>query len=53
VLSGAPLSVYTHVVETWIEGEKVFDRNNPSDLRYATGGFQVLGRYPQQNGGAP
>ena len=53
VLSGAPLSVYTHVVETWIEGEKVFDRSNPSDLRYATGGFQVLGRYPQQNGGAP
>ena len=53
VLSGAPLSVYTHVVETWIEGEKVFDRNNPADLRYATGGFQVLGRYPQQAGGAP
>ena len=53
VLSGAPLSVYTHVVETWIEGEKVFDRSNPLDLRYATGGFQVLSRYPQQNGGAP
>ncbi len=41
VLSGAPLSVYTHVLETWIEGEKVFDRSNPLDLRYATGGFQV------------
>jgi imidazolonepropionase-like amidohydrolase len=52
VLSGAPLSVYTHVVETWIEGEKVFDRNNPADLRYATGGFDVIGRYPQQTGGA-
>ena len=52
VLSGAPLSVYTHVVETWIEGEKVFDRNNPADLRYATGGFEVVGRYPQQTGGA-
>ena len=52
VLSGAPLSVYTHVVETWIEGEKVFDRNNPADLRYATGGFEVIGRYPQQAGGA-
>src|SRR5580704_3912362 len=48
VLSGAPLSVYTHVAETWIEGEKVFDRNNPADLRYATGGFGVVGRYPQQ-----
>src|ERR1700677_4512659 len=53
LLSGAPLSVYTHVIETWIEGEKVFDRNNPADLRYATGGFDVVGRYPQQNGGAP
>ncbi len=52
VLSGTPLSVYTHVIETWIEGEKVFDRNNPTDLRYATGGFEVLGRYPQQTGGA-
>jgi imidazolonepropionase-like amidohydrolase len=52
VLSGAPLSVYTHVLETWIEGEKVFDRNNPADLRYATGGFGVVGRYPQQTGGA-
>jgi hypothetical protein len=40
------------VLETWIEGEKVFDRSNPADLRYATGGFQVLGRYPPQNGGA-
>jgi imidazolonepropionase-like amidohydrolase len=46
LLSGAPLSVYTHVQETWIEGEKVFDRTNPVDLRYATGGFQVIGRYP-------
>src|SRR5580698_412273 len=52
VLSGTPLSVYTHVLQTWIEGEKVFDRSNPLDLRYATGGFQVLGRYPLQNGGA-
>jgi imidazolonepropionase-like amidohydrolase len=46
LLSGAPLSVYTHVQETWIEGEKVFDRTNPVDLRYATGGFEVIGRYP-------
>src|SRR5580692_11797337 len=52
VLSGAPLSVYTHVLQTWIEGEKVFDRSNPADLRYATGGFHVLSRYPPQNGGA-
>jgi imidazolonepropionase-like amidohydrolase len=51
VLSGPPLSVYTHVLETWIEGEKVFDRSNPVDLRYATGGFNVIGRYPQLQGG--
>jgi imidazolonepropionase-like amidohydrolase len=52
VLSGTPLSVYTHVLETWIEGEKVFDRSNPVDLRYATGGFQVISRYPQSQAGA-
>ena len=51
VLTGPPLSVYTHVLETWIEGEKVFDRSNPADLRYATGGFAVVSRYPQA--GAP
>jgi imidazolonepropionase-like amidohydrolase len=51
VLSGPPLSVYTHVMQTWIEGEKVFDRANPADVRYATGGFEVVGRYPQQAGG--
>jgi imidazolonepropionase-like amidohydrolase len=52
VLSGPPLSVYTHVLETWIEGDKVFDRSNPADLRYATGGFQVISRYPQSQAGA-
>jgi imidazolonepropionase-like amidohydrolase len=47
VLSGNPFSVYTKVLETWIEGEKVFDRGRPEDLRYATGGFQVADRYPK------
>jgi imidazolonepropionase-like amidohydrolase len=47
VLSGDPFSVYTKVLETWIEGEKVFDRSRPEDLRYATGGFQVANRYPK------
>jgi imidazolonepropionase-like amidohydrolase len=46
VLSGPPFSVYTHVLETWIEGQKVFDRSNPQDLRYATGGFGVVDRLP-------
>jgi len=39
VLSGDPLSVYTHVLETHIEGVKVFDRSRPEDRLYATGGY--------------
>jgi imidazolonepropionase-like amidohydrolase len=38
VLSGDPLSVYTHVLQTWIEGKKVFDRSDPKDHIYAVGG---------------
>jgi imidazolonepropionase-like amidohydrolase len=38
VLSGDPLSVYTHVLETWVEGKKVFDRSNPEDYIRAVGG---------------
>lgn len=38
VLSGDPLSVYTKVEETWIEGVKVFDRSDPKDRLYAVGG---------------
>jgi imidazolonepropionase-like amidohydrolase len=51
LLSGEPFSVYTHVLETWIEGQKVFDRSDPRDLRYATGGFAVAGQYPALQGG--
>lgn len=39
VLSGDPLSVYTHVLETHVEGKKVFDRSDPKDRLMATGGF--------------
>jgi imidazolonepropionase-like amidohydrolase len=39
VLDGDPLSVYTKVLETWVEGRKVFDRSDPEDLLYAVGGF--------------
>jgi imidazolonepropionase-like amidohydrolase len=39
VLSGDPLSVYTQVLETWIEGERVFDRADPDDRLYAVGGY--------------
>ena len=38
ILSGDPLSVYTHVLETWVEGKKVFDRSNPEHRKFATGG---------------
>jgi imidazolonepropionase-like amidohydrolase len=38
VLSGDPLSVYTHVLETWVEGKRVFDRNDPEDYLRAVGG---------------
>jgi imidazolonepropionase-like amidohydrolase len=39
VLSGDPFSVYTQVLETWVEGKKVFDRSDPKDHIYAVGGF--------------
>lgn len=39
LLSGDPLSVYSHVLETWIEGTKVFDRADPKDRLIATGGY--------------
>jgi imidazolonepropionase-like amidohydrolase len=38
LLSGDPLSVYTHIEQTWVEGTKVFDRADPKDLLYALGG---------------
>jgi imidazolonepropionase-like amidohydrolase len=46
ILSGAPFSVYTHVLETWIEGERVFDRNDPAQRTYATGGYALGSGYP-------
>lgn len=39
ILSGDPLSVYTKVLETYVEGEKVFDRSSPEDRLYAVGGY--------------
>ncbi len=42
ILSGDPLSVYTIVEQTWVEGQKVFDRANPDDLKFATGGLDVF-----------
>lgn len=39
VLSGDPLSIYTRVLETWVEGEKVFDLSDPADALWANGGW--------------
>jgi len=39
LLSGDPLSVYTKVEQTWVEGERVFDRSDPDDHLMAVGGY--------------
>ncbi len=39
VLSGDPLSTYTRVEQTWIEGNKVFDLANEEDRLWAEGGW--------------
>lgn len=41
VLSGDPLSVYTKIEQTWVEGRTVFDRSDPEDREFATGGYRV------------
>ncbi|MBW3541070.1 MAG: amidohydrolase family protein [Planctomycetes bacterium] len=41
VLSGPPFSVYTRVLETWIDGKRVFDLDDPKQRLYQTGGFAV------------
>lgn len=38
VLDGDPLSAYTHVQQTWVEGRKVFDLSDPQDRVFALGG---------------
>ena len=39
ILSGDPLSIYTRVLETHVEGTKVFDLEDPRDRLWAEGGF--------------
>lgn len=41
ILTGDPLSTYTRVLETWVEGERVYDASNPEHAKYAVGGWQV------------
>lgn len=50
ILDGAPFSIYTKVLQTWIDGKKVFDRSSQDQARYATGGFSVARRYPELKG---
>jgi imidazolonepropionase-like amidohydrolase len=38
VLTGEPLSVYTRVEETWVEGHRVFDLERAEDRLLAEGG---------------
>jgi len=39
LLSGDPLDYRTRVLETWVEGEKVFDLSRETDRLYAVGGY--------------
>lgn len=39
ILDGDPLSIYSKVQQTFVEGRKVFDRSDPQDLLYAVGGY--------------
>jgi imidazolonepropionase-like amidohydrolase len=47
LLSGDPLSVYTRVLQTHVDGVKVFDFSNPKDRLYALGGYGAT--HDQQN----
>ncbi|MCC6426959.1 MAG: amidohydrolase family protein [Phycisphaerales bacterium] len=41
ILSGDPLSVYTKVEQTWVEGRMVFNRADPSDHLHQVGGYSA------------
>lgn len=38
ILDGDPLSVYTRIQQTWVEGLQVYDYNDPADRLHAEGG---------------
>ena len=48
ILSGSPFSAYTHVLATYIDGAKIFDRTSKRDWTYQVGGFALtdLNRLP-------
>ncbi len=41
ILSGDPLSVYSKIEQTWVEGTMIYDRSNPDHRKYAVGGYKV------------
>ncbi len=41
ILNGDPLSVYSRVQETWVEGKKAFDLSKLEDQLYAEGGMKA------------
>lgn len=48
ILSGAPFSVYTQVLETFIEGKRLFNRADRRDWSYQAGGYALdLERLPK------
>lgn len=51
ILSGDPLSIYTRIEQTWVEGIKRFDLSDPEHQKYATGGYKVFrGTYYDYHG---
>jgi imidazolonepropionase-like amidohydrolase len=44
VLSGEPFSIYTRVLQTYIDGEKVFDLEDDRERLFQTGGFALIDR---------
>jgi imidazolonepropionase-like amidohydrolase len=42
ILSGPPLSVWSLVQQTWNDGQLVFDRSDPLQAAYATGGDAAI-----------
>jgi imidazolonepropionase-like amidohydrolase len=53
VLSGPPFSIYTQVLQTYIDGVRVFDRANQKEAAYQTGGFALAdpGHLPKPSAG--
>lgn len=45
ILSGDPFALETKVLQTWIDGKKVWDLTRFRDRRFLTGGFGVADRY--------